>query len=528
MVFEQRPQGHSNPLPDATLAATRDAAEQTRVDAVQRACDADARKAMASDTARLAAIQTKSDTPEALATIPALGLDDLPRENATIPRQVIQGDNTVLTHELPTRGIAYATFLLPLNNVPEELVPLIPLFARSLTETGTARRDFTALGALLAARTGGLSADPLMGAIYGSRAPLTWLSITGKAVYDKLPDLMALVNEILLEPLQDGPFLTERLHQMLLEDKARLEHGLQAAGHATVSARLRAHFNGADALAERTAGLTYLESVRALLARLENDATSLLVDLNRLRAHIVARPGAVFDCVAENKGLALAIEQARQVLTALPTSRPGKATGLGTTAMSLPTGEVFLAPAQINYVGKASNLYDLGYAYHGSATVILRALRMGYLWEHVRVRGGAYGAFCGMDRLVGTLTCASYRDPNVHDTLDAFDGMADYLRTFTPDKAQLTQAIVGAVGDLDAYLLPDAKGARSLTRWLTHDTDDLRARMREEMLGTTATHFRQFADVLAAAKDTAAVCVLGGSKAEAAAAANGWACHHLL
>ena len=179
-------------------------------------------------------------------------------------------------------------------------------------------------------------------------------------------------------------------------------------------------------------------------------------------------------------------------------------------------------------MGKAANIYDQGYVYHGSASVILRSLRMGYLWERVRVRGGAYGAFCNLDRLGGTLVCASYRDPNVDDTLAAFDGMAEYLRTFSPDKAQLTQAIVGAVGDLDSYLLPDAKGAQSLSRWLTDDTDAARALMREEILSTTERHFREFAEVLAEAARSGSTCVLGGPKTEAAAKEHGWSSTKLV
>ena len=93
--------------------------------------------------------QSAPDSPEALATIPALGIEDLPRENALLPRAVAELPETFLTHELPTQGIAYATLLLPLANVPDRLVPLLPLFARSLTETGTAKRDFTELGALM-------------------------------------------------------------------------------------------------------------------------------------------------------------------------------------------------------------------------------------------------------------------------------------------------------------------------------------------------------------------------------------------
>ena len=106
--------------------------------------------------------------------------------------------------------------------------------------------------------------------------------------------------------------------------------------------------------------------------------------------------------------------------------------------------------------------------------------------------------------------------------------MADFLRGFSPDKAQLTQAIVGAIGDLDSYLLPDAKGAQSLSRWLTEDTDADRALMREEVLSTTEKHFREFAEVLAEAARAGATCVLGGPKTEAAAQAHGWSSSQLV
>ena len=515
-------------LPDTRLGENRDKAEKKRIDAVQKAATPEQRALVARETARLQESQSAPDSPEALATIPALGLDDLPRENAALPRAMTELPETALTHELPTQGIAYTTLLLPLVNVPDRLVPLLPLFSRSLTETGTARRDFTELGALLAAKTGGLGADPLLGLVRGTRKTISYLSVSGKAVYDKLPDLFDLTREILLEPITDADVLRERLRQMLLEAKARLEHGLQAAGHAAVSARLRARFTGAGALAERTSGLSYLESVRELLGRMDADPQSVLADMEELRTRIVARPGAVFDCTAEAEGLKLAETEARKLLHALPPARPGSESGLGATPMELPKGEAFIAPAQINYVGKAANIYDQGYTYHGSASVILRYLRMGYLWERVRVMGGAYGAFSSLDRLGGTLICASYRDPNVDETLTAFDGMADYLRSFKPDKAQLTKAIVGTIGEVDSYLLPDAKGAQSLSRWLTDDTDAARGLMREEILSTTEKHFREFAEVLAESAKTGAICVLGGPATEAAATAHGWSSKKLV
>ena len=313
---------------------------------------------------------------------------------------------------------------------------------------------------------------------------------------------------------------------MLLEEKARLEQSLQTAGNVATGLRLRARFTGADALAERTAGISYLASVRDALTRLEREPEAVLADMENLRALLIARDGALFDCTAEAGGIALAERHAGELLDDLP---PRADTARDRPVpMLLPEAEAFTAPVMVNYVGKGANVYDMGYAWHGSASVILRYLRMGRLWETVRVRGGAYGASCSLDRLSGVLVFSSYRDPNVRETLAAYDSMADFLHGFVPDAAELSRAVVGAVGDMDAYMLPDAKGGRALARYLTGLTEEERQKTRDEIFAVTPKHFREFAEVLSEVARKGAVCVLGGSGAEEWAKAEGWPVRNLL
>jgi Zn-dependent M16 (insulinase) family peptidase len=179
-------------------------------------------------------------------------------------------------------------------------------------------------------------------------------------------------------------------------------------------------------------------------------------------------------------------------------------------------------------VGLGVNLYDMGYCYHGSVHVILKYLRAGWLWEKVRVQGGAYGAFCSLDRMTGALVLVSYRDPNITDTLDVFARSAGYLQRLTLEKSELSAAIVGAVGEVDSYLLPDAKGSASFLRALAGDTQELRQRMRDEILGTTQAHFRFFGEALGSALPQGRSCVLGGAALEKAANGGGWDTLRLL
>ena len=157
-----------------------------------------------------------------------------------------------------------------------------------------------------------------------------------------------------------------------------------------------------------------------------------------------------------------------------------------------------------------------------------KILRTGYLWENVRVKGGAYGCMCGLDRASGGFYMVSYRDPSVMPTLAVYDATADYLVNNAPDKAALDASIVGAIGEVDAYLLPDAKGRAAFTRHLVGLTDELRQQLREDILGTTHHHFKAFGEALQSLKDSGKVCVLGGNAAQQAAQENGWDILQLL
>ncbi|HJX34247.1 MAG TPA: hypothetical protein VJ373_03645, partial [Desulfatiglandales bacterium] len=178
-----------------------------------------------------------------------------------------------------------------------------------------------------------------------------------------------------------------------------------------------------------------------------------------------------------------------------------------------PGFEAMTVPAQVNYVGKGANLYKLGYRFHGSAHVICRFLRNSWLWDRVRVQGGAYGAFCLFDRLSGTVTFVSYRDPNILKTIDMFDQSSAFLKGLELSKDELTKGIIGSIGDMDDYKLPDAKGFTSMARMIAGETDDDLQRIREDILGTKAEDFKSFADVLDPVRNNGLVKVLGSQDA---------------
>lgn len=152
---------------------------------------------------------------------------------------------------------------------------------------------------------------------------------------------------------------------------------------------------------------------------------------------------------------------------------------------------------QVNYVGKAANLYeDAGYVLHGSSYVINKHLGMSHIWDRVRVVGGAYGGFASFDQHSGLFSYLSYRDPNLLSTISAYDDTVDFLRKIDLDEKELTKAIIGTIGDVDSYQLPDSKGFTAFMRHLLGTKDAERQQRRDEILGTTVQDFRDYADVL--------------------------------
>ena len=510
-------------LPDAGLAAARQSAEDARLAALREGMSEEERREVAEIAAALRVAQQTPDSQEALDTVPSLGKQDLPAENAVIPCAVEKADDIdVVTHELDTMGILYAGLAFDLSAVPARLLPLVPLYARALTELGTKRSDYVELGFEISAHTGSLGAGPVILSRVADASPVCLLSVSGKCTADKVDRMTALMGEILTEPDFDN---RERFTQMALEEKARIEQAAVPSGHTLVNTRLSGRLSLAGRISEAMNGVSELFYVRDLIRRLEADWDGVRADLALLHELIIRRNGVKLDMTADSALLGAA----RSSLEALVSSLPSReVTVVGLEFEALPGAELLSIPAQVNYVGLGLSLKDTGYRYKGSQAVILRHLRMGYLWDRVRVQGGAYGCFARFGRATGAFTFASYRDPNVENTLRVYRETADYLGNLSLSEADITRAVVGAIGDVDTYMLPGAKGATAFSRWMTGESNEERQRIREEILSTRLSDFHDFAPYLAAALTNAVPCVLGGADAEAVAGAEGWTITRVL
>lgn len=360
---------------------------------------------------------------------------------------------------------------------------------------------------------------------------VTKLMIQGKATSEKIDEMFSIYHLLLTEAKLDSP---AKAIEMLKESKSRLESRIQGSGHSFANTRMSARYSVSGYIDEMMRGISYLDTVKLLIDQAENDWPSLRDRLERIRNTLLdesrCRSGMILDITGDQAVLTSIQPSVQKFLESLPGTYNGETSQNFYTdahpwaveakkkmAESGPLqDEGFVVPTQVSYVGKAVKMYDLGERVSGSASVVARFLRTGYLWDRVRVMGGAYGGFCSFSPDSGLLSFLSYRDPNLDKTLDVYDAAADAVLeaadALENDPDALTTAIIGAIGDMDGALSPDQKGYTAFQQWIANESAEFRQKFRDEVLNTKPSDFRDFAERLQKMKN-ASVAVISSKGA---------------
>ena len=539
-------------IPSKTLEAKLVKEEEDRLAALKSAMKDEDLDQIIDSTTVLKKLQATEDSPEDVATIPKLTLGDLKREVTEYPIDISENEAnsgvTVVRHELAsTSGIAYVDFGVDLSSLDLSEVPLISLFSKLLKQAGAGEYDDVALAHRIGTHTGGIDVSLLNTVVHPSGVDQsecldgtkmqTKLFLRGKATSEKVEELFSLMKLMLTDARLDSK---AKVIELLKESKARLESSIQGSGHSFANTRMKARYDPSGYISEKLQGITYLSSVKELLKEAEEDWPKLLGRLQTVRNKLLnpktCRSGMVINLTGDSKVFAAIQPSVAGFLERLPGDSMGEKLqdfysndhpwiiqAIGEMQKATPIeDEGFIVPTQVSYVGKGGKIYSPGEHVSGSSAVVARFLRTGYLWDHVRVIGGAYGGFCTFSPDLGFFSFLSYRDPNLGKTIDVYDATAGELLKAAEDLASnpeaLETAIIGAVGDMDNVLSPDQKGWVSLQRWLSGESAEQRQRWRDEVLNTKPEDFKSFADRLKAIKSPSVAVI--SSKAAFETAAN--------
>ncbi len=480
--------------PDPELARRQEEEIRGRLDAEARALSGGAKAELEAALAAFRAFQESPDSPEARASIPSLALSDVPREVERIPAvpYPLTGVGEAWGHDLFTNGIVYADFAFDLAGAGEDLFMYLPLYAMALTGIGAGGRPYDRMALELSLKTGGFSAQ-VEAATTAGRDPKIrrFLFLRIKCLEPLLRESLDLLGDLLLDPdLGDE----DRLRDILLEYRNELKSAIVPSGHSFASSRAERGLSQSEYLEELWKGVSqYLfvsrlsggEAVKTLASKFREIRDSLLVSGN-LKANFTC-PEAFWP----EAGRAIEGFAAR-----LPRDSAGARADAVQNGGAVPRIEGLAVPSSVGFVATAVPAARFGSREHAHETVLAHLLSTGRLWESIRMKGGAYGAFSVAMGREAVFSFASYRDPNVASTLDAFRTAIEEIAVSGVDELSAKDSVIGTVAKDMKPLSPSGKSIVAFKRTLYGVSDELRESQQAWLLGTSREDLRKAAERL--------------------------------
>ncbi|QUI22784.1 insulinase family protein [Vallitalea pronyensis] len=456
------------------------------------------------DTINLEKYQSQPDTKEDLEKIPLLDIEDIERvpEQLVLDEQALQ-NTKILVHETFTNNIAYVKLLFDTKKIPEDLIPYIGLLSRVLGKIDTENYTYGELSNAVNINTGGIHYSiNIYGQIGEPDVFMPKFEVDGKCFYEKLPEMFALINETLFTTdLTDK----RRLKQIISQSKSRMRMGLTNSGHAAAATRAESYFANTAIYKELTSGITFFHFMDKLEENFDAMADEVIENLIKVRDAIFRSEKLLVSLTAESEGFGLFDEEVKKFIHQLDDSIME---GDDVALEHIKRNEGFLTSDKIQYVAKAGNFINNGFKYSGTLKVLQTVASLDYLWNNVRVKGGAYGCMNGFSRN-GNVYFTSYRDPNLKETLETYDNIDGFIKTFDVEEREMTKYIIGTISNLDRPLTPASKGEKALAGYLSNISHEDIIKEREEVLSTTKEAIRETADLVKSVLKQDNICVVG-------------------
>ena len=467
---------------------------------------------LARDTAELIVYQESEDAREDMEKIPVLGREDISREIAPICNEErVCGGIPMVYHNVETNGIGYVTLLFDLSGVPEEKLPYVGMLQAVLGIIDTTHYEYGELFNEINVHTGGIGTSlelyPDVTKVKEKEFRATF-EMKGKALYPKMDVLFKMMREILTESkLEDE----KRLKEILSMLKSRLQMSFLSSGHTTAALRALSYSSPLSKFKDDTDGIGYYEAVKEIEEHFEEKKEELIANLKELAARIFRADNLMISYTAAPEGLDAVEKEIETFKNGLFERTDGDEQENRCILHCVKRNEGFKTSSKVQYVARTGNFIDGGAAYSGALHILKVILSYDYLWQNIRVKGGAYGCMCNFNR-IGEGYLISYRDPNLEKTIDVYEKVTEYLRNFEADDRDMNKYIIGTISNIDRPMNPSAKGTRSMNLYMNHVTEEMIRKEREEILNAGQEEIRALADVVAAMLAADQLCVIGSEE----------------
>lgn len=461
-------------------------------------------KKLIEDTEHLKKYQEEPSSDEDLRKLPMLTRADM-KKNA-MPFSNIEDkllDVKVVRHDIESNGIDYISFLFDAGDFAQSELGYLGFFTNALGLVSTEKYSYTDLANATNIYTGGISTGTASHPDIKDRNNFVFkFEVKLKVLEKNLDKALELMEQMLLtSDFTD----TKRLGELVAQIKARLQANLSSSGHLVAAMRSMSSFSRYALYQDELKGIAFYRSICRIEKELSESPVSVSDKLAAIAKKLFARNRMLISFTGNNEAYGNAKPSLKKVITGF---NKMSAVGYQAEVHFNTAKEAFIDASQIQYVAKTGDFICEGYEYTGALRLLRIILSYDYLWINVRVKGGAYGCMNTFLRS-GESYFVSYRDPNLSDTLDVYDRIPEYIKSFSPDERDMTKYIIGTFSALDTPMNPEAKGSRSLSAYLEGITYEQIQKERNEILNAQPEDIRRLADLVQAVLKKDSICVIG-------------------
>lgn len=456
------------------------------------------------ETEHLKKYQEEPSSDEDLRKLPMLTRADM-KKNA-MPFSNIEdelSDVKVVRHDIESNGIDYISFLFDAGDFAQSELGYLGFFTNALGLVSTENYSYTDLANATNIYTGGISTGTASHPDIKDRNNFVFkFEVKLKVLEKNLDKALELMEQMLLS----SDFTdTKRLGEIVAQIKARLQANLSSSGHLVAAMRSMSSFSRYALYQDELKGIAFYRSICRIEKELFESPESVSDKLAAIAKKLFARNRMLISFTGNSEAYGNAKLSLEKVIAGF-----NKMSAIGNQAeVHFNTAkEAFIDASQIQYVAKTGDFICEGYEYTGALRLLRIILSYDYLWINVRVKGGAYGCMNTFLRS-GESYFVSYRDPNLSDTLDVYDRIPEYIKSFSPDERDMTKYIIGTFSALDTPMNPEAKGSRSMSAYLEGITYEQIQKERNEILNAQPENIRRLADLVEAVLKKDSICVIG-------------------
>ena len=461
---------------------------------------------MVSRTKKLEEYQSEPESEEALERIPVLNREDISREIDPIFNEEMNlAGVPVVFHEIETNGIGYVDVMFDLSGVSAEELPYVGILQSVLGIIDTENYGYGELFNEINMHTGGIGTSlELYNDVTNIREKVfkATFEIKGKALYPKLEKTFEMMGEILTaSKLND----TKRIKEILAMTKSRLSMKFQSSGHTTATLRALSYASPSAKFKDMTNGIDFYQKIVDLSEHFEEEKESITATLINLTKKLFRPDNMMISYTASKEGMdgleKMIANLSERLYKEVPEETP-------CIIHCEKKNEGFKTASKVQYVARTGNFIDNGAAYTGALQILKVILSYDYLWQNIRVKGGAYGCMSNFNR-IGEGYFVSYRDPNLKRTIEVYEGIVDYLKNFTVSDRDMTKYIIGTISNIDQPMTPATKGERSMNLYMNKVSADMIREERSQILDATQDDIRALYRVVEAVLKADQLCVVG-------------------